>query len=542
MNRNVILLLLCCTIVGGGFLRFYGLEWGIPKAPYWCNHYQDEAFVLALLLKMEPSDLNPHYYINPTFHYYSLLFSLKIASFFKYIKPFSSPIKLNNLGQPVEDITMDDYSRMYRVGRFLVIIESTLLVFLVFLIGRNLYHEKIGIIAAAFTAIVPALVYQSHFLVVDAPGVFWLILALFYLTTQVNSKGLKQWYIISGILIGIAIGTKYTNILFILPLFYKIYLLNKEKNTIFIKKIFNDKTFITLGIAIIVFFLTTPHAIFSFREFLYGDAHGFGGIFGRRGLLYYNAYPTNILTPFVLTTYNSLRLPLTIFAFISLFYLFYRKSISDRFLLFLIVPFYLMMIYHASPHLRHILPVLPFLMIAQARMFYDLITINRRKFIRIIAIILLTFTFCYTLLFSLSLVKRMTPIDTRIECTEWIKRRTTKDTVISLARYFPWNPPLPIEKLPAKFYVVDYNYRSLLSQKPDYFIMTEYEFRDFSYTPASESTCKDFVRRIFSEEHFKITKVFRKDFEILGITFSPKYPNMDWNPVNPEVYVLMPKF
>lgn len=542
MSRNIILALLICTLVGGGFLRSYGIEWGIPKAPYWCNHYQDEAFVLALLLKMEPSDLDPHYFINPTFHYYSLLFSLKIASFLNYIKPFSLPIQLNNLGQPVEDISMDDYSRMYRFGRFVVIIESTLLIFLVFLIGRNLYHEKIGIIAAAFTAIAPALVYQSHFLVVDAAGVFWLILALFYLTIQVHSKRANQWYVITGILIGVAIGAKYTNILVILPLFYKIYVLNKEKTTIFIKKLFNSKTFVTLGIAIIVFFLTTPHAILSFREFIYGDAHGFGGIFGRRGLLYYNAYPTNILTPFVVTTYNSLRLPLTIFSLIGLCYLFYRKTTSDKFLLLFVIPFYLMMIYRASPHLRHILPVLPFLIIAQARMFYDFITIERYKFTRIMTTVLFILTFGYTLLFSLSLVRRMTPVDTRIECAEWLKRRIAKDTVISFARYFAWNPPLPIEKLPAKFYVVDYNYESLLSQKPDYFIMTEYEYRDFSYTPANESTCKYFVRRIFSEKHFKIVKVFKKDFEIFGLTFSPKYPNMDWNPVNPEVYVFIPKF
>lgn len=542
MQKRIVLILLCCIIISGGLLRFYGNEWGIPKSPYWCNHYPDEAFVLALLLKIEPSDLNPHYFINPTFHYYSLLLSLKVASFINYIKPFSLPVQLNKRGQPTEDRLMDDYSRMYRVGRFIVIIESTLLIFLVFLIGRNLYHEKIGIFAAAFTAIAPALVYQSHFLVVDAAGLFWLILALFYLTTPVNYKRLNQWYIVSGILTGIAIGTKYTNILVILPLFYKIYLLHREKNTIFIKKLFNNKTFITIGTVIIVFFLTTPHAIFSFREFLYGDAHGFGGIFGRRGLLYYNAYPTNILTPFILTTYNSLRLPLTIFALISLCYLFYKRNTSDILLLFFIVPFYLMMIYRASPHLRHVLPILPFLMIAQARMLYDFITIKKLRFIRIVVIILSTFTFVYTLLFSLSLVKRMTPIDTRIECAEWLRRRVTNNTLISFAKYFPWNPPLPVEKLTARLSVVDYNYRNLLSQKPDYFIMSEWEYRDFSYTPANELTCQYFVRRIFSEEHFRIVKAFERDFEIFGITFCPKYPNMDWNPVNPKVYVFMPKF
>lgn len=542
MKRNVLLLILCCIIICGGILRFYGAEWGIPKSPYWRNFYQDEAFVLGILLKMEPDDLNPHYFINPTFHYYSILLSLKISTIFNYIKSFSLPVKRNALGQPIRDVSMTDYSKMYSVGRFVSIIEGIILIFLIFLIGRNLYNEKIGVIAAAFTAILPALIYQSHFLVVDAAAVFWLVLAFFFLTTKINPRRRKQWFIIAGILIGIAIGTKYTNILIILPFLYKTYITNKHEKGKSAKKILNKYTLITVGIALIVFFLTTPYSILSFNEFLNGDANGFGGIFGRRGLLYYNDYPTNFISPFTLATFHALRLPLTIFALLGSLYLLYKRTTNDILLLTFILPFYCLLIYHASPHLRHILPVLPFLMIATARLFYDFILKKKPRFLKPIVVAVIIFTFTFTLLFSLSLIRRMTPVDTRIECAEWVKDRITEETTIGMASFFPWSYTPPIDMITNKITLVGYNYENLLTTNPEYFIITEYEYRQFYNAHESDYMCKNFVKKLFQEEHYRIEKVFKKDFEILGVRFSPNFPNMDWNPVNPKIYIFKSKF
>ncbi len=59
---------------------------------------------------MKPTDLNPHYFINPTFHYYTLLLSLKAASLTGHIKPFSMPVKLEGLGRPQEGVPISDYA------------------------------------------------------------------------------------------------------------------------------------------------------------------------------------------------------------------------------------------------------------------------------------------------------------------------------------------------------------------------------------------------------------------------------------------------
>ncbi len=518
-------------------LRFYGFDWGIPKEPYWRNHYQDEAFVLGLIFKMNPPDFNPHYFINPTFHYYTLLLSIKITSLLGFIKDFSLPITTNSLGQPVEKITLSDYGQMYRVGRILSVIEGTLLVLFLFFIGRNLYHEKVGILSALFGAVIPSLIYQSHFLVVDAPGVFWLILAFFTLTIKIAPQKITRWFLLTGLFLGLAVGTKYTNILLFLPFFYLAYKLNKTKKLPPLKKLFNKYTFLTLLVSLLVFFLTTPYSLLSFNEFLNGDANGFGGIFGRRGLFYYNAYPTNLISPFTSATYHSLRLPLTLFSLLSILYLIYKRREGDLLLLFFIIPFYLMLIYRASPHLRHILPVLPFLTISTSRMLFDLFSQKRLKPYKPLIIGIGAFTVFYTLIFSLAMLKRFTPHDTRTESADWVKENIPQEATIGLASFFPWNYTPPIDLITEKIVLTGYNYENLLRLAPEYFLLTEYEEREFSNARESPIECERFLKKLFTQKDYQLIKEFSRDFEIFGVKFCPKFPNLDWNPINPRIYL-----
>ncbi len=535
--KKFIYIILIFVIILAGLLRFYGLEWGIPKEPYWRNYYQDEAFVLGLLFKMDPPNLNPHYFINPTFHYYTILFSLKAASLFRYLKSFSLPIKTDQFGKPTEKISSNDYAKIFNVGRLISIVEGIILILLIFLIARNLYNEKVGILAALFTAIIPSLIYQSHFLVVDAPGVFWLILAFWFITTKIPTKKINLWFIFAGLFIGLAVGTKYTNVILFLPFLFKVYNLNKKKKEPLLKKIFCNYTFITIGFAGLIFLLTTPYSILSFNEFLNGDENGFGGIFGKRGLFYYNAYPTNLILPFSLSTYHSLRLPLTILAFLSLIYIIYKRRYSDLMLLFFIVPFYLMLVYRASPYLRHILPVLPFLMIGLSKTIEDFISNKKIRFIKPILITVIIFTVVYTLLFSVAMIKRMTPTDTRIESADWVKENIPKDATIGLASFFPWNYTPPIDLITDKIVITGYNYENLLRSAPDYFIITESEVKEFSGARDNIWICEQFVKQLVQEKEYKLVKKFYKEFEILGIKFDPKFPNMEWNPINPQIYI-----
>ncbi len=540
MVRKSVLILLCITLFVGGILRFYGIEWAVPRQPYWRYHYQDEGFTLGLILRMEPDNLNPHYFINPTFHYYTLLLSVKIASAIGYIQPFALPVRTNNIGQPLNKVSLPDYARMFYVGRIISIVQGVLLIFLVFLIGRNLYSAAVGLLAAALTAVLPTLVFQSHIFVVDAPGVFWLIVAFWFLTSGIRKPGDVLWYGVAGILIGIAVSTKYTNILIMVPFFCRVSMIHSNSETTVFRRTVNRNTVLTCAVAMIIFFLASPHIILSFSEFLYGDSEGFGGIFGERGFFAYNRYGINLLSPFTFSTFHSLLLPLTCASVLGICYLIYQRRNSDKLVLAYIVPFYILLMLNASPHLRHFLPVLPFLMLATSRFLTDIVTCKKHRIFQYIGILTVAVVLLHPFAFSLAFLRRMDAYDTRIECADWLRDNITKETVIGVATFFPFNYTPPFETFTRNFVVTDYDYHKLLQTQPHVFVITEYEYEEYGQTRKSARACRRFVQRLFSEEHYRMVKVFEKDFSIIGIDVTPHFP-LSWNPVSPTIYVFVLK-
>lgn len=536
--RKYTLIIFLLLIVGTGFfLRYQGQTWGIPQAPYWRNHFQDEAFTLGRILTMNPGDLNPHYFINPSFHYYTLLITIKTASLLGFIEPLNLPVEINNMGQPIKGLLLHDYQSMYLIGRIISLLYSTAVILLIFFIGTNLFDEKVGILAAAFTAVLPTLAFQAHFLVVDTPAVFWFVLTFFFITGKRFFKNHTMWLVVTSISLGIAIGTKYTNVIVVLPLLYFLFNVHRRAGKTLLQSIFNKDLCILAAICAVVFLITTPHAILSFKEFLYGNSEGFGGIFGQRGLFAYNYYPTSFITPFTTATYHSLRLPLFILALASVVWLLIKRSANNALLLFVIIPFYLLLIYRASPHLRHIIVVLPFLMLAMARMLTNLLSLFRKRVLKYLLISACGAAFLYTFLFTFSYIRRFTRIDTRTACADWLGPRMIEQNTVGIATFSPWNYTPPVDRLDNKIIVTGYSYDILLTTKPDYFIITEYEFREFYQARATKQKCAAFVEQLFSENHYKIIKVFQKEFSVLGLNFLPDFPNMDWNPVNPIIYI-----
>jgi hypothetical protein len=537
MPKRTVLIILIIIVTLGLCLRYYGHTWGVPRKPYWRNHFQDEAFILGQILAMEPHDLNPHYFINPSFHFYTLLSSFKAASLYGLIEPFTLPVDRNKLGQPVNQLSLDSYQRMYIIGRVISICCSTLVIILVFSIGCLLYDKITGLVAAAFTAILPTLAFQAHFLVVDTPAVFWLTFAFFIISARHFFKCYTSWLVLSSIGVGLAVGTKYTNIIVILPLLYCLYRSHRAMGKSIIRSLLNRDLLILTGVCAIVFFITTPHAIVSFKEFMYGNSDGFGGIFGKRGLFAYNDYPASFTAPFTVATYHSLRLPLLILALLAVIWLIIMRKPADIMILFFVIPFYILLIHRASPHLRHVMVLLPFLMISTARLISGLLLIIKAKIIKYSLMIICSGVYIYTLLFTLAYIGRFTKTDTRIASADWLSVRIVGKTSIGLASYFPWNYSPPVDMLTSNIVITGYSYDVLLAQKPDYFVITEYEFRYFYRARAPEQKCRLFIELLFSEKNYEIVRILKKDFSILGLNFTPHFPNMDWNPVNPAIYI-----
>ncbi len=540
-------------IILAAYLRLTGFNWGLPKEPYFRPGYQDEPFVIRIILEMNPGDLNPHYFINPSFHYYTLLGAIKLCHLLGYLQNFDQPTKLNIDGQPVEKITLNDYQRIFVIGRVLTLIEAILTVLLVYLIGSKLYDRKVGLISSLIFAVLPTVVYQSHFFVVDSPALFWGLLVFYYVVSAVNKKSVTiKWFIITGIFLGLAFGTKYMNILMIFPLITVYFLKFRKSNWKYL--------ILTFIVMLGTFLITTPHSLFSLREFLFGYADGFGGIFGTKGLIAYNSYPTNLIKPLGYIFYYSLRLPLMILALFCIGYAIKRRSLSDKILLSFLIPFYILLVISPSPHLRHSLPVLPFIALFIAGAIIGFTGEIRNNYLRYGLICYTFVAFVYTFLFTVAITNRMKYPDTRYEFADWVFKNIPRGTSIATATMMPFRYTPPIERplydgngfgcrddeyfagLYYNLMKVNYDYNLLLKLSPEYFFITEVECREFPYNQVGKVNARNFIRQLFNQTHYKLVRVFQRRFSILGVNFEPSFPNTDWNPVSRKIYLFKRKF
>jgi hypothetical protein len=169
------------------------------------------------------------------------------------------------LGLPTDDQRM-------RVGftAYMILFSLGTLV-LVFLIGRLLFGESApALLAALLFATFPVNVMGSLYVKEDIPLMFWFTAAILAICVLVKS-GQKGFYLWSGALIGLAVGTKYTGLL-LLPIFLLAHLLvvwNAPKAER-LRALFAWQSIASLGLAALTFVLYNPQIITEWPDFRQG--------------------------------------------------------------------------------------------------------------------------------------------------------------------------------------------------------------------------------------------------------------------------------
>ncbi|MFC1922376.1 DUF2298 domain-containing protein [Chloroflexota bacterium] len=169
-RRNLIIvgLLLTGIILGAAFLRFRGLLWG----EYQYLH-PDERFLVWVGTDISPVDSLGEYWdtanssLNPHnrghgFYVYGTLPMYLARYFVEWIYGHSG------------------FNEMTNVGRFLSAFADLLSVLLVFLIGEKAYNRRVGLLAAAFSALAVLQIQQAHFFTVDTFTTLFVMLAIYF--------------------------------------------------------------------------------------------------------------------------------------------------------------------------------------------------------------------------------------------------------------------------------------------------------------------------------------------------------------------------
>ena len=183
-------------------LRLYGISWGLPNQWHPYSYHPDEARLFSYMANIHPGtlDFNPDDFAYPTFHV--LVVGAILLALSKLGIATITPSLAYYASHP------HDFAMLFLVGRLVTVAMAVVSVYLVYLIGQQLYNQRAGLWAAFLFAIAPVHVVESHYFTLDVPMAFWMLLTLLF-SIYVYRYRHTIWYIASGISLGLAASTKY---------------------------------------------------------------------------------------------------------------------------------------------------------------------------------------------------------------------------------------------------------------------------------------------------------------------------------------------
>jgi len=188
-------------------VRYWGIGFGQP------HHFSrpDEWGIIKYASNFLTGDLNPRYFVYPTFYMYIV----SVVFLIYYL-----------IGLADGRFTMvSDFFWEHRLAptnahlmiRCVSAFFGVMTIIVVYKLGKRLWGKRVGLIAALYLSLAAMHVRDSHFGMTDIANTFWIILAFLYIVKTYQDQSFRN-YIISGILVGLSVATKYMGIILSLPM------------------------------------------------------------------------------------------------------------------------------------------------------------------------------------------------------------------------------------------------------------------------------------------------------------------------------------
>ncbi|UCF05019.1 MAG: glycosyltransferase family 39 protein [bacterium] len=191
-------------------LRMYGIDWGLP-------HVYEEAIPLSKARMMwkwgSPAgvDLNPHFFNYPSL----VLYIHFIGQGLLYI----GSRLFGEVGSTF------DFQVLYVVNKTPFILVARLItaafgiatVWVTYQVGRRVAGEVAGTTSAFFIAVNTYHMERCQMVEVDVPLLFFVMLTLLFII-RILEEPVRRNYLLAGVSMGLAVSSKYTGALLILPL------------------------------------------------------------------------------------------------------------------------------------------------------------------------------------------------------------------------------------------------------------------------------------------------------------------------------------
>lgn len=182
-------LILGVLLAGSFALRLVGIDHGLPQVynPDEELHFVPQAAAAA------DGDLNPGYFQNPSALTYLLAIVLRVVY----------------LGRDVTEQLATDPGEVFLVARLVVAVLGTVLVYLVYRLGRRLFGAAAGLAAGALLGFAFLPVFYGHHALNDIATLIPVTLVIWAALRAAESGRLAD-FVLAGAMVGLAAGTKFS--------------------------------------------------------------------------------------------------------------------------------------------------------------------------------------------------------------------------------------------------------------------------------------------------------------------------------------------
>jgi 4-amino-4-deoxy-L-arabinose transferase-like glycosyltransferase len=204
-NKHRYGLILALIVIPGGFVRLWGINFGLPHL-----HHPDEwALAMPALRILQTGDLNPHRFDYGSLYMYLLAGVYGLYFLYGRSRGFFASIHDFPIYEPTHSVYAYEYPGIYLVGRTFTAVLGLLTIVVVYLIGRRLMNRQAGLVAALFLAFFPLHVVNSHYITTDVPVTLLATLS-FLFALRTLERGAYRDYALAGLLAGLTASIKYT--------------------------------------------------------------------------------------------------------------------------------------------------------------------------------------------------------------------------------------------------------------------------------------------------------------------------------------------
>lgn len=447
------------SLLVGGFLRFYKLNWGD-------NYFfhPDEYHIVTAVGRL----INAGITSNPKLFSYG---SLSV-----YLVYITRQI-LVSLGSINPNI--------FIIGRFLAALFSTLTLINIFLLAKLIFPEKHIVPAmAAFTAaFIPGLVQQAHFLTPESFMTFWITLSTFFFIKYFQKQNLKNLFL-SAVFMGLSGGTKISSLATI-PFFLLTLTIFDIRKQGIINNI--KKCIAFLFVTFAFFFISFPYSIVDFENFKSISIYESSLSAGTINVFYTRSFESSIpllfqfnkIYPYTMGPLFMVSFLGVILAVVKIYKEKNRETIAHMILLGTFLSYFAFNSLLYTKWTRFVHPTIPFLVIFAFVGVYEItkhIKIPRVKktFEIILSVLLIVSTATWGLMFFQIYKKN----DIRVEASEWVIKNVNTNKLIITETGNTLEVPLSgtYNIIPFDFYNLDENpilFDSLIDylSEGDYFIV-----------------------------------------------------------------------